>query len=53
MLISCWKMSALKAIASTVYPEAFVKWRRIPCAIIGFLISENIKAVPILQGENR
>lgn len=53
MLISCWKMSALKAIASTVYPEAFVKWRRMPYAIIGFLISENIKGNPILQQENK
>lgn len=45
MLISCLKMSALKTVASTVYPEAFVKWRRMSYAVIGFLISENIKAV--------
>ena len=53
MLISCLKMSTLKTIASTVYPEAFVKWRRMPYAIIGLLISENIKAILILQQENK
>lgn len=44
MLILCLKMSALKTIASTVYPEAFVKSKKMPYAIIGFLINENIKA---------